>query len=387
MDLTGGMVRDKIVSIILLGLLMATPTFEPDFSQRLRAFIDAAPGTIKPTVGFMDQNTYKDFHRQATLNNRAAAELIGPPGQSPFQRGLASVLSYENPNTELWAKKNAVNYGLSLDDKNPWFVTRLGDKQQDPRRMGKVTQKDLFEAAWAKLFAGRTFAPSNREENERDFETNIGLTSKFDLDGTPMTSAESRQHREMQETPENMARAQDTFTENTKRMMRLDENRGLEDEKVPMNHIVEAYYDGNATYPDRWSIGFGTPSHEGEKITKEQALERFDIEYDRHAAPLLSGGAITNFHELPRDIQSILIDFTYNKGPNIWNGWDETKGYIENWDFAAAAREFEDWKIGDLGNRHPRVRRAIDVFNMWANRLAVTSENTADIERARNEQR
>ena len=379
------MASDKIASIILLGLLMAAPTFEPDFSQRLRAFMDAAPGTIKPTVGFMDQNTYKDFHRQATLNNRAAAELIGPPGQSPFQRGLASVLSYENPDTELWAKKNAVNYGLSLDDKNPWFVTRLGDKQQDPRRMGKVTQKDLFEAAWAKLFAGRTFASAD-DSNQRDF-ADPSFTSMQDLDGRPMTSAESRQHREMQETPENVARAQDQFINNSKRMIMDHENKPLADGKLS---TVKAYRDGN--HPDgseRWSIGFGTVSYEGEVITAQEAFDRFDDVYDEHAAPLLSGNAISNFHELPADIKTILIDFTYNMGPYTWDSWDETKGYIENWDFASAAEELrKDWNIPHTGEgKHPRVLQAMRVLNMWATRLALTSENTADIERARNEQR
>ena len=382
------MARDKIVSIILLGLLMAAPTFESDFSQRLRAFMDAAPGTIKPTVGFMDQNTPKDFHRQATLNNRSASELIGRPGQSPFQRGLASVLSYDSPETELWAKKNAVNHGLSVDNENPWFVTRLGDKQQDPRRMGKVTQKDLFEAAWGKLFAGRNFAGADTKQNKQDFEIDSGLTSKFDLDGTPMTSAQSREHREMQETPENVARAQDQFTNGNKRMIRLDENRPLEDEEVPMDHVVKAYWDGNDTYPDRWSIGFGTISYEGEKITKEQALERFDVEYDKHAAPLLYGNAISNFHELPTDIQSVLIDFTYNKGPNIWDSWTDTKGYLEDWNFAAVAEEFrKDWKIGKQGSDHARVQRAIQGMNMWHTRLALSSEATPRIEEARNEQR
>ena len=364
---------------------MAAPTFESDFSQRLRAFMDAAPGTIKPTVGFMDQNTYKDFHRQATLNNRSASELIGRPGQSPFQRGLASVLSYDSPETEMWAKKNAVNHGLSVDGENPWFVTRLGDKQQDPRRMGQVTQKDLFEAAWGKLFAGRNFAGADRGQNEEDFRADTGLTSKFDRDGTPMTSAQSREHREMQETPESVARAQDQFTDKTKKMMRLDENRPLEN--APAGTVVEAYWDGNDTYPDRWSIGFGTISYEGERITREQAIERFDAEYDRHAAPLLYGNAISNFHELPADIQSILIDFTYNKGPNIWDSWTDTKGYLEDWNFAAVAEEFrKDWNIGEQGSDHSRVQRAIQVMNMWHNRLGIQASKGL-IQEARDEQR
>ena len=62
---------------------------------------------------------------------------------------------------------------------------------------------------------------------------------------------------------------------------------------------------------------------------------------------------------------------------------------IENWDFASAAEELrKDWNIPHTGEgKHPRVLQAMRVLNMWATRLALTSENTADVERARNEQR
>ena len=97
---------------------------------------------------------------------------------------------------------------------------------------------------------------------------------------------------------------------------------------------LEAYWDVN-----RWSIGYGTPSHKGEKITEAEASNRLEkrLLEDQKALKKFFKDSWT---ALSDNQKTALISLRFNIGTLA--GCPKLKKYIIDGDYDSAAKEFLD---------------------------------------------
>ena len=122
-----------------------------DFSKRLGRFLANAPGEIVLNAGFMDRETYSQFHTDVRSTNRQAAARLGQPGRSDIERGFGAIADIPE-SARKWTNRNAAQYGLNIDDN--WYITPLGHSQQNPHSYNygaAPTGRDLMDAAFGEL--------------------------------------------------------------------------------------------------------------------------------------------------------------------------------------------------------------------------------------------
>jgi GH24 family phage-related lysozyme (muramidase) len=83
-------------------------------------------------------------------------------------------------------------------------------------------------------------------------------------------------------------------------------------------------------------------------ISSTEAEDIFQYDYNRHARGVRF---ISNIEDLSNDLISHVIDFIFNKGPDVFNptiqgNWQNLRGAIESRDWDAAVEEVQkDWNV------------------------------------------
>jgi lysozyme len=298
--------------------------FNNQFAQQLRRFFDAAPGEIKPQAGWMNDKDYKEFYRNTRSLDSGMGELIGKPGNSVFQRGKGSVLSYADDKTKAWAIANGPKYGVSVDPDNPWFVQALGERQKS-RSVKTVGARDLIEAAYGSLY--------------------------YSKEGGKLPTRTS---------PEKQRRRQPPQRPPSKEFSSLDEAAQAKiQESEGYRNTVYLDTTGNATVGYGHKVLPGDNLSVGDTVTDEQAAAFFETDYAEHAA---GASALSNWDELSDNLRSGLIDFAFNIGRNVFGNetgeaaWPTMMAALEAGDFDAAADEVvKDWDNVGEGRRNALV--------------------------------
>ncbi len=308
--------------------------FHQPFAQQLRRFFDAAPGEITSQAGWMNDKDYKEFYRNTRSLDSGMGELIGKPGNSVFQRGKGSVLSYADDKTKAWAIANGPKYGVSVDPDNPWFVQALGERQKS-RSVKTVGARDLIEAAYGSLYYGRqtpevdTFSPEQKRAQQAT--------------GTQQVRSN---------TPVVHPYGGGTVDQDAAARKRIQESEG---------YRLDVYMDttGNPTVGYGHKVLPGDNLKIGDTITEERANELFASDYATHAA---GARQLDNWDQLSDSLKSGLIDFAFNIGPNVFGAstgeaaWPTMMAALEAGDFDAAADEVvKDWDNVGEGRRNALV--------------------------------
>ena len=303
--------------------------FNENFRNRLQRFSGSTPG-VKAIIGQMEPEEYRDFRRQINLRDRAFAELLDRPGNSSNERGLMTILQFDNLAD---AKNLAPRFGISLtpvpSQPNLAIAEPIGHAQSNRRRLKKGTPADLAEAAMGRLWSDDAREPRYRSE--------------------PRRSAAS---------PEARKEWNDTNFDNLMRDL-LEDHEGVK---------YETYLDteGNLT----GGIGHlltDEPGWElGDTISSDQVEAWYQEDLKSHAKGAMD---LEKWDEFSPYLQGLLVSFVFNNGPNVFGlsgdpVWPKMTQALNEGRWLSAAQEVQDdWDWVQASRRDQLVDALLDPNN------------------------